>query len=275
MVKNTPDRYLVLGEPIAHSLSPNIHTAFAKQTGENLVYQARLCPKAHFSDCLKSEILQGAQGFNITVPLKEVAYQAADTLSQEAKEAKAVNTLQLLADGRLYGHNTDGLGFIRDFLNNCSGQIEGQNVLILGAGGAVRGILGPLLRERPQSVLLANRTKSKAEALEAEFDSKLLQASGLDEVPATPFDLVIQGTAAGLEQSVPQVPAEVIAPTTQCYDLIYSIQNQTPFLSWARQQGAEACFDGLGMLVEQAAESFLLWRGVRPETEAVLKMLRG
>ncbi len=268
------DRYLVLGDPITHSLSPKIHTVFAEKTGEKLVYEALCCPKEQFTDCLKAEVQAGTKGFNITVPLKALAYRAADSLSQEAEQAQAVNTLQVLADGSLYGHNTDGIGFIKDFLNNCKGQLRDQKILILGAGGAVRGILGPILRESPQSVLVANRTKSRALDLIADFETEIpIEACGLDEVPLDPFSVVIQGTAAALDKSLLQIPPETIVGSTICYDLMYSREAETPFLRWAKQQGAQNCQDGLGMLVEQAAEAFFLWRGVRPDTKAVLTVL--
>lgn len=267
------DRYAVIGNPIAHSRSPEIHAAFARQTGQDLVYD-RILGTDFESDAL-AFFTAGGKGLNITVPFKEQAWALADARSPEADAAGAVNTLTRLPDGRLRGDNTDGPGLIRDLTVNHGCRLAGSEILLLGAGGAVRGVLRPLLEQRPARLLIANRTAAKAIAL-AEKASTFgpVEGCGLDALEGRQFDYIINGTAAGLTGSIPELPDGVLKPAGWTYDMLYGME-PTPFVLWGREQGAAEALDGLGMLVEQAAEAFLLWRGVRPETEPVIRMLRG
>ncbi|MFQ5488569.1 MAG: shikimate dehydrogenase [Gammaproteobacteria bacterium] len=269
-----PDRYAVMGNPVAHSKSPQIHAAFARQTGQRMVYEAIQVDEGGFPQAVGNFQASGGKGLNITVPFKREAWELADERSQRAGEAGAVNTLLFRDDGGIYGDNTDGVGLVRDLVHNHGAVLAGGRLLILGAGGAVRGVLGPLLAERPASLVIANRTLYKAEELAAEFTGEVpIAASGFDELAGQCFDLVINGTAASLQGAALPLPDGILASGAWCYDMMYGSE-LTPFLRWAQQQGAAQCLDGLGMLVEQAAESFLLWRGVRPETAPVIAMLR-
>lgn len=273
------DLYAVLGHPISHSKSPQIHTLFAGQTGEDLLYRAVLVPLDGFADEVSKLIRQqGMTGMNVTVPFKEEAFQLAQQRTPRAERAGAVNTLKVLPDGTLLADNTDGAGLIRDITVNQGVTLKGKQVLVLGAGGAVRGILQPLLAQQPAAVVIANRTVSKAEALAADF-SDLGCISGCGFAEATPpdgsaFDVIINGTSASLAGELPPLTASVIGPETVCYDMMYG-KGLTVFNRWAREQGAAKVIDGLGMLVEQAAEAFELWRGVRPDTAPVMAELRG
>lgn len=268
------DRYAVIGHPIGHSKSPQIHGLFAEQTGQKLRYEALLAPLDDFPGFVRAFLAQGA-GANVTVPFKEEAYRLADELTERARLAGAVNTFKRLDDGRLLGDNTDGAGLVRDLVSNAGLTLEGLRILLLGAGGAVRGVLGPLLDERPSALVIANRTSAKAEQLAADF-------ARLGPVSAQPFetltgrfDLIINGTSASLTGALPPLPAGLIElkpDQTFCYDMMYGAE-PTAFCTWACAQGA-ATRDGLGMLVEQAAEAFALWRGVRPDTAPVLTALR-
>lgn len=267
------DRYAVFGNPIAHSKSPHIHGLFAAQTQQALTYEALLMPLEGFAEAARAFFVEGC-GANVTVPFKEEAFALADELSERARRAGAVNTLQRLADGRLLGDNTDGAGLLRDLTVNAGLSIRGQRVLLLGAGGAVRGVLAPLLAEQPACVVIANRTFAKADALAALFaDVGNVQACAFDAL-AGPFDLIINGTSASLAGDLPPLPAGVIqAGHTLCYDMMYG-KEPTAFNRWAAAHGAARTLDGLGMLVEQAAEAFTLWRGVRPDSAPVLAALR-
>ncbi len=268
------DQYAVFGNPIEHSKSPILHQLFAEQTEQNMHYAKQLVALDGFSDAVKTFIAQGGQGLNITVPFKEQAFAIADDLSERAQKAGAVNTLAVQKDGRLYGDNTDGVGIVRDIEANHGWHIKGKNILVLGAGGAVRGVLGPLLASQPASVTVANRTVAKAEALAELFSNDgNIQAVGFAEIPAQDFDLIINGTSASLSGNLPAINPKLISVKSHCYDMMYS-QQLTPFLQWAKEQGCEQLADGLGMLVEQAAEAFYLWRGVRPETADVIMQLR-
>ena len=267
------DRYCVFGNPIGHSKSPLIHRLFAAQTGEALTYDALLAPLDDFTACAR-EFFRDGRGANVTVPFKEEAYRLADQLTARAARAGAVNTLKKLDDGRLLGDNTDGAGLVRDLTVNSGLSLAGQRILLLGAGGAVRGVLEPMLAEGPAELVIANRTVEKAEELARLFaDLGPVTASGFDWIDA-PFDLIVNGTSASLTGELPPLAAGLIQPGhTVCYDMMYA-KEPTAFNAWAAEQGAVRTLDGLGMLVEQAAEAFLVWRGVRPDSAPVLAELR-
>ena len=266
------DRYGVFGNPIGHSKSPLIHRLFAVQTGQDLTYEALLAPLDDFAGYARAFFVEG-RGGNVTVPFKEEAYRLADELSERARRAGAVNTLKKLDDGRLLGDNTDGAGLVRDLSTNLQIEMEGKRVLVLGAGGATRGILAPLLELGLDELLVANRTAERARDLVSPFsDLGKVRGCGYDDLPVRPFDLVIHATSAGLEGNVPKINNAVIGPATVCYDLSYG-RGDTPFVKWAWEQGCARAVEGWGMLVEQAAESFTLWRGVRPDTAPVLSVL--
>ena len=267
------DRYVVFGNPIAHSKSPVLHRLFAEQTGQAMQYDTLLAPLDDFQGCAAAFFKEG-RGANVTVPFKEQAYQLASQLSARAQRAGAVNTLSKLADGSLLGDNTDGAGLVRDLTVNAGFSLKGKRILILGAGGAVRGALEPILAQGPASVTIANRTVEKAEGL-AELFSDLgpVAASGFDWL-REPVDLIINATSASLAGEVPPIASSLIEPgNTLCYDMMYG-KEQTPFCAWAVEQGAGQVMDGLGMLAEQAAEAFFVWRGVRPDTAPALAQLR-
>lgn len=272
------DQYAVFGNPIAHSKSPLIHAAFAQQTAQDMVYDRQLVDADKFADTAREFFAGGGCGLNITVPFKLDAYAFADQLSERAQQAGAVNTLKKMPDGKIFGDNTDGVGMLRDITINLGWSVADKRVLVLGAGGAVRGVIAPLLAEKPQRIVIANRTLTKAEELVQLFntgasamDAKILRASSL-QIHARPFDIVINGTSASLGGEMPDLAPAILNSGACCYDMMYG-KELTPFLQWAQQHGAQVA-DGLGMLVEQAAESFFLWRGVRPQTTAVMQMLR-
>lgn len=267
------DCYVVFGNPIGHSKSPLIHRLFAEQTGEQLDYSTSLAPLDDFSDFARAFFAEG-RGANVTVPFKEEAVRLADSLTERAQRAGAVNTLSKLADGTLLGDNTDGAGLVRDLTVNAGFSLKGKRILLLGAGGAVRGALEPLLAEQPASLIIANRTVEKAELLAQLFaDLGPVSASGFDWLQE-PVDLIINATSASLSGDVPPIAASLIEPgRTLCYDMMYG-KEPTAFCRWASEHGAVVAMDGLGMLAEQAAEAFYLWRGVRPDTAPVLAELR-
>lgn len=268
----TTDRYAVMGNPIGHSKSPRIHRLFAAATGQTMDYSAILVEPGRFAAAVAEFRAGGGKGLNITVPFKQEAWALADLRSPRAELAGAVNTLHFRPAG-LYGDNTDGVGLVRDLCRNQGVTLAGRNILVLGAGGAVRGVLGPLLAERPARVLVANRTVAKGEALAqlfAEFGP--ISAVGFDALAAPKFDVIINGTSASLHGELPPLPPGSVAGAC-CYDMMYG-REATPFMHWGAANGAARTIDGLGMLVEQAAESFLLWRGVRPETAAVIRQVR-
>jgi len=267
------DRYAVIGNPIEHSRSPQIHAAFARQTGQDIEYGRILGDLEGFEADVAAFVAAGGRGLNVTVPFKERAFRMADALSQRARDAGAVNTL-IVDEGKLLGDNTDGVGLVRDLGCNHLFHFAGARILLLGAGGAVRGVLRPLLDERPGQLVIANRTASKARALAAAAaGSGPVSGCGLDELAARRFDLIINGTAAGLAAEVPQIPDDCLAEGGWTYDMLYG-DRPTAFVEWGRAHHAARALDGLGMLVEQAAESFNLWRGVRPDTAAVIDSLR-
>lgn len=268
------DNYAVMGNPISHSKSPQIHAAFAKQTGQRIVYTATQVDPGGFAQAVGNFFANGGKGLNVTVPFKTEAWALADELGPEAKQAGAVNTLLMNAEGKLVGRNTDGIGLVRDILHNHGGKIAGQKILLLGAGGAARGVLQPLLAEGPAQLQIANRTASRAQALAADFNALGdISGGGFDDLNGQHFDLIINASASSLQGEVPPLPDNCCTATTWCYDMMYGA-DPTPFMQWAEQHGATKNMDGLGMLVEQAAESFLHWRGVRPETETVIQQIQ-
>jgi len=268
------DRYAVVGNPVAHSLSPRIHSRFAEQTGHPLRYDAVLVEHGDFVAAVERLRADGVRGLNVTVPFKQEAWALAAQRSPRAERAGAVNTLVLDAPEGIYGDNTDGAGLLRDLSANHGVQIEGRDVLVLGAGGAVRGVLQPLMEAKPRALTIANRTAQRAVALAEDFaDLGPVTGVGLEALAGQRFDRVINGTAAGLGDEVPDLPAELLGEGACCYDMMYGSE-PTAFVRWAREQGAPCALDGLGMLVEQAAESFQLWRGVRPDTGPVIAELR-
>lgn len=271
------DHYCVFGNPVQHSKSPLIHAMFAQQTGQHIDYQTSLVPLDSFAAAVQKFMSEGGKGANVTVPFKLEAFALAHELSARAKMAGAVNTLSFV-DGRIIADNTDGIGLVRDITHNAATQISGKRILLLGAGGAARGALLPLLQEQPSSLTIANRTLSKAEELR-----ELATSSGYTQVEAkswqqlavnsaTGFDVIINATSASLHSEVPPIPAHVFKPASLAYDMMYG-DTITSFNQYASQCGAMTR-DGLGMLVEQAAEAFLIWRGVRPDTTNVLRHLR-
>ena len=267
------DRYAVMGNPIKHSKSPQIHKAFADQTDQHMTYTSMLVAEPEFEDSVRHFFADGGKGLNITVPFKLRAFDLADELTERAQRAKAVNTLWQGADGRIVGDNTDGVGMVRDIMHNHDGRIAGKKMLIVGAGGAVRGVLAPVLAENPSLLVLTNRTFDKAYHLAEEFlDLGRIEAVHMNQLKG-PFDWIINGTAASLQGDVPDLPESVLGEHTRVYDMMYG-KEITPFNAWALANGAEKAFDGLGMLVEQAAESFRKWRGVMPSTPTVISDLR-
>ena len=268
------DRYAVFGNPIKHSKSPQIHTLFAEQTGQSLSYTAELAEVGQFDQAIKDFIQHNGKGLNVTVPFKEDAWKCATQHSERALRAGAVNTLMVRQDGSLYGDTTDGIGLVRDLIQNHNIQIKDKAILLIGAGGAVRGVLEALLEQQPSSLLIANRTKQKAVQLADDFsDLGQINGCGLDEINETSFDLVINGTSASLQGDIPPLPETIFKSNASSYDMMYAAQ-ATPFMIWSKAHGATQIFDGLGMLVEQAAESFYIWRNVRPETKPVIQHIR-
>lgn len=267
-----PDHYAVFGNPISHSKSPLIHAAFARQTGEDIRYEALLAPADEFAAAVDAFRSAGGRGANVTLPFKQDAYRYATELTERARLAQAVNTLRF--DGERLGDNTDGAGLVRDITQNLGFDIAGKDVLLMGAGGAARGVLLPLLACKPNSLTLANRTPLKAEALALQFVAYgKVQASDYPSLAGGRFDLVINATSSSLNDEVPPLPPRIIAPGALAYDMMYG-KGLTPFLAFAEANHATHLADGLGMLVEQAAESFYIWRGVRPQTQPVIDQLR-
>ncbi|MDR2000962.1 MAG: shikimate dehydrogenase [Zoogloeaceae bacterium] len=263
------DRYAVIGNPIAHSKSPRIHALFAAASGQDMTYEALLAPLGGFAATARGFAATGGRGANVTVPFKEEAFRLATRLTGRARAAGAVNTL-VFSDNEILGDNTDGAGLVRDLTVNLAVAIGGKRVLLLGAGGAARGVILPLLAECPAELLIANRTAEKAHTLARLFSGST--ACSLAKLAGREFDLVINATSAGLTESALPRLSFTYAPNALAYDMVYG--KNTDFLRQARAPGARAA-DGLGMLVEQAAEAFLLWRGIRPETMTVLTALRG
>jgi shikimate dehydrogenase len=267
------DQYGVFGHPVGHSLSPFIHGVFARDTGQQMSYRAYDVMPEEFTERVQRFFAEGGRGLNITLPHKIAAVEVAQELTARAAHAAAVNTLAWQSDGVL-GDNTDGVGLVHDLCDNLGLIITQRRLLILGAGGATRGVLAPLLGLEPAMVMIANRTPERAEALAAAFaDLGVTQGVGFAYVGDTPFDLIINATSASLSGDIPPIPAGAIGPQTVCYDLAYG-RSAMAFVRWARQSGCASAVQGLGMLVEQAAESFRLWRGLRPQTANLIAALK-
>ena len=267
-----PDQYVVIGNPVAHSKSPAIHAQFAAQTGESIAYERLAAPLDDFAACVQHFMQSGGRGANVTVPFKLEAFALATQLTPRAQAAGAVNTLSF-DDGRIVGDNTDGVGLVRDIVYNAGVVLEGRRILLLGAGGAARGVVMPLLAERPQQLVVANRTFARAQELAQSFPAaaSVLKAAAFDDLSGQ-FDVIINATSASLSADLPAVPATLFGPQVFVYDMMYAA-TPTVFMQWAAQHGA-CVRDGLGMLVEQAAESFFVWRGARPDTAPVYAALR-
>lgn len=268
------DRYAVIGHPVSHSLSPRIHARFAEQTGEDLVYERLEAPVDGFSEYAGRFFSEGGRGLNVTVPFKAEAFAWADRASGRASAAAVANTLARADDGCIEADNTDGVGLVRDLGHNLGLALRAARILLVGAGGAARGVLGPLLAEHPGSLLVVNRTAERAWTLADAFaDHGPVSGGGFGDIGKRAFDLVINASAASLGGALPPLPGTAVARGGAVYDLMYGTAAR-PFLQWGRDAGAELVSDGLGMLVEQAAESFRVWRGRRPETGPVLAELR-
>lgn len=268
-----PDRYALLGHPVAHSWSPFIHGLFAQQFGHEIEYHLLDVAPDRFRKAVIDFFVDGGRGLNVTVPHKQAAAELVNELTPRAERAKAVNTIYVPDRTTLVGDNTDGVGLVKDLMSNLHLPLAGRRILVLGAGGAVRGVLAPLLAERPAVVHIANRSADRAVELAQEFaDLGPLTASGFGDADAAPWDLVINATSAGLRGDVPALPRGALGPATVCYDMSYG-RDETPFQRWSRAQGVAQAHKGWGMLVEQAAESYLLWRGVRPDPQPVLEAL--
>jgi len=271
------DKYAVIGNPVEHSKSPQIHAEFALQTGQDMVYERLLAPLDAFEATAKRFFSEGGKGLNVTVPFKHEAWDLVDLHHGDALDAQAVNTIKS-ENGKLVGYNTDGIGLIADIKKNLGLEITSKRVLLMGAGGATYGVMFPLLRENAKALVVANRTLEKAQSLVQSIEKSAgATETSLDAVPYTgllnaKFDIVINATSAGLSGEMPPLPEGNFAPGALAYDMVYG--RETPFMIFARNEGARAV-DGLGMLVEQAAESFFIWRGVRPQTAAVIEKLRG
>jgi shikimate dehydrogenase len=267
---NPPDRYAVIGHPVAQSRSPSIHARFAAQTGQQLSYTTIDAAPDAFAQTVQDFFTQGGSGLNVTIPHKEAAARLADELTPRARRAGAVNTLARRPAGGLLGDNTDGAGLARDLLNNHRVTIAGRRVLLLGAGGAARGVLAPLLGLQPSQLTIVNRNLERAQQLAAAFgDMGRVAAASYAELGNEPWDLVINATAASFAGELPPLAPGIVSSRSICYDMAYG-REETPFVHWALQRGVARALDGLGMLVEQAAESFFLWRGLRPDTSSVL-----
>ena len=270
------DQYAVIGNPVEHSLSPAIHAEFARATAQDIVYERILAPLDGFREAALRFRDAGGKGLNVTLPFKHEAWNLAGLRSGFALAARAANTLTFRR-GEVVGDNTDGIGLVRDLLRNLGAVLRGKRLLLLGAGGASYGVIEPLLREEPQRMVVVNRTVEKAIALVAHFEkfrqyaAQGLAASSYGDLQGMQFDVVINATSAGLVDTMPPLPDGIFAPGALAYDMVYA--KRTPFMAFAQERGARAC-DGLGMLVEQAAESFFIWRGVYPETRAAMAMLR-
>jgi shikimate dehydrogenase len=267
------DLYCVFGNPVGHSKSPAIHAAFAAATSQDLVYEARLAAVDGFKQAISEFVVAGGKGANVTVPFKEEAFRLSTRLSERAARAGAVNTLAF-SGKEICGDNTDGAGLVRDITHNLGCTLAGKRILLLGAGGASRGVIAPLLAEKPAALFIANRSAEKAVALAQAFaDMAPICAGDFAKTASSRFDVVINATSASLSGESLPLPPGIFAPGSLAYDMMYG-KGETPFLAFAREQGAARFADGLGMLVEQAAEAFFVWRGVRPATGQVLADLR-
>ena len=268
------DRYAVTGHPIGHSKSPFIHRWFAGETGQGIRYDAIASEPNGFEGVVRRFRAQGGLGLNVTLPFKEEACALADVRTPRAELAGAVNTLSFRRDGAVHGDNTDGVGLIRDLRDNHGVPLAGRRILMIGAGGAARGVLPAILEEHPHRLVVVNRSPERAAALAARFPGAPVHACGFGELGAEEFDLVINATSGGLSgERAPPVPINALRPGGASYDMVYA-REPTSFLLWSRAAGASVAVDGAGMLVEQGAESFRRWRGVRPPTKRVIEALR-
>jgi shikimate dehydrogenase len=271
--QEAPDQYGLAGHPITHSWSPFIHGMFAKAAAQNLVYRLFDVPAENFRREALRLFAGGLKGLNVTLPHKQAAAELVNELTPRAQRAQAVNTIAFFEDTALLGDNTDGLGLLADLEKNLGLELADKRVLILGAGGAVRGVLGPLMERELREVIIANRTPERARKLAAEFaDMGQISGCGFSAVRGPPYDLIINATSASLQGEMPTLPVGLVGEESVCYDMAYG-RGHTPFTLWAKSLGAARTTKGWGMLVEQAAESFLLWRGIRPETQPVLEAL--
>jgi len=267
------DDYAVMGNPIKHSKSPKIHSLFAKQTNQSIDYKAIQVDTGGFKQAVGNFAAHKGKGLNVTVPFKEEAWALVNERSERAEYAGAVNTIKFLEDGRTYGDNTDGVGLVNDLKSNYKVNLSAKRILLMGAGGASRGVLAPLLNEKPEYLVIVNRTVSKAKELAEHFEALgHISGCGYEDLGSQQFDIIINATAASLQGELPPLPDNLVSQDGCCYDMMYG--QQTPFMQWAKQQGVGLITDGLGMLVEQAAESFFIWRNVKPDTTAVLNMLK-
>ena len=272
-IQTGPGRYVLFGHPVSHSWSPFIHGMFARQFDHVVDYKLQDVESDDFRYAVINFFVEGGSGANITLPHKSAAAEIVNELSARAERARAVNTLIRRSATELYGDNTDGAGLVSDLVRNLGVAVEGSRLLILGAGGAVRGVLAPLLEQEPREIRLANRTPERAHRLRQEFsDLGEISASSFDAVDDRPWDIVINATAASLAGEVPALPPRAVGPDTVCYDMAYG-RGDTAFMRWAQERGSAHAYKGWGMLVEQAAESYLLWHGVRPETRPVMDAL--
>ena len=270
---DTPDQYGVVGHPVAHSWSPFIHGMFAKATAQNLAYRLFDISPLNFRREALRLFTSGVRGLNVTLPHKQAAAELVNELTPRAERAQAVNTIAYFEDTSLLGDNTDGLGLTADLERNLGLNLADKRVLILGAGGAVRGVLGPLLERDLRALVIANRTPDRARKLAAEFaDLGQVFGCGFADVEGPPYDLIVNATSASLHGDMPDMPVGLVDEKTICYDMAYG-RGHTPFTLWAKSLHAARATKGWGMLVEQAAESFLLWRGIRPDTQPVLQAL--
>ena len=265
------DRYAVLGNPVEHSKSPQIHTTFARQTGQDISYEKLKVPLDQFAFFIRDLHQRGYKGLNVTLPFKEQAYNEAESLGKYARSAGAVNTL-IRTESGWRGENTDGTGLVTDLVNNLGVQLKNKKILVLGAGGAVSGILAPLFEEKPALVHIANRTPEKAVRLAERFhEFGKIFGTGLDDTFQAPYDLIINGTSASVSGDLPAIPDGLLHSGSAAYDLFYA-DHPTAFIQWAKGQGVALTADGIGMLIEQAAESFYLWRNIRPNTKEKMKL---
>jgi shikimate dehydrogenase len=271
---NQPDRYAVMGHPISHSLSPTIHARFALETHQSLTYTAIDVLPEDFALALQRFFGDGGRGLNITRPHKQTAFALCARLTERAQQAGSVNTLALTEDGGILGENTDGVAVVRDLIVNCHLPLTGQRLLLLGAGGAARGAVAPLLARAPQELVIANRTAARAVTLAGEYAGMgPVRGVAMNDIGKNAYDVIINATSSSLFGELPDLAPSAVAGDTFCYDMTYG-HGETEFLKWARQCGTSRLCSGLGMLVEQASEAFLLWRGVRPSTAPVLAELR-
>jgi shikimate dehydrogenase len=265
--------YAVMGNPISHSKSPSIHTLFAEQTQQSILYTAIHVDLEGFNQAVGNFAAAGGKGLNITVPFKQEAWELVTERSERAERAGAVNTIKINGD-QLFGDNTDGVGLVNDLTINNGIELTGKNILLMGAGGAARGVLVPLLKQNPSSLFIANRTPDKAKDLALDFsDAGNIEGGGYEHLPDKKFDIVINATAASLQGDLPPLPDTLLNDNASCYDMMYGAK-PTPFMNWATEHKAAKVLDGLGMLVEQAAESFYIWRNIKPETKTVIEKLR-